>query len=294
MKTHPFAAARIFGVPLAIHPMKGKVIAQALASRFNITSVDFDGEAPTIIRPMAMEDDDFVFSRESEPEVGYDIVQGVAVVPVSGTLVHKSSSLRPYSGMLGYNAIRHNYLTALEDDSIRAIAMACDSPGGEVSGCFDLVDLIFETRGRKPVWAILDDMAFSACYAIASACDAITVPRTGGVGSVGVICMHAEYSKAIKGAGIEVTIFQYGDRKADGNEYMPLAKEARARFQADVDTMGDLFAETAARNRGMKVSQVKATQATTYMGASGVDVGFADAVMAPDEAFRTLLSELGK
>lgn len=293
MKTHPFAAARIFGVPLAIHAMKGKVIAQALASRFNIDSIEFDGGAPVVIRPLAFDqEDEQDFEREA-PEVGYDVVQGVAVVPVSGTLVHKSSSLRPFSGMLGYNAIRHNYLTALEDDSIRAIVMACDSPGGEVSGCFDLVDLIYETRGRKPVWAILDDMAYSACYAIASACDAVTVPRTGGTGSVGVICMHAEYSKAIKGAGIEVTIFQYGDRKADGNEFNPLSKEARARLQGDVDTMGDLFVETVARNRGMAVAKVKATQATTYMGASGVDVGFADAVMAPDEAFRTLLAELG-
>jgi hypothetical protein len=91
-------------------------------------------------------------------------------------------------------------------------------------------------------------------------------------------------------AGIEVTLITYGDRKADGNEYNPLSKEALARFQADVDTMGDLFVSTVARNRNIKPAAVKATQAATYMGADGVDVGFADAVMAPDEAFRSLLA----
>jgi hypothetical protein len=57
--------------------------------------------------------------------------------------------------------------------------------------------------------------------------------------------------------------------------------------------MGELFVETAARNLGLPVAKVKATQALTYMGAQSVDVGFAHAVMAPDEAFRALLTELG-
>ena len=290
MKPYPFSAARIFGVPLAIHPTKGKVIAQALAGRLNITSVTIQGGDGA-----KMMEDDWGDWQSEEPaeERGYEVVSGVAVVPVCGTLVHKGSSLRPYSGMLGYNAIRHNLMMALNDDSARAVVLDCNSPGGEVSGCFDLVDAIYEARGDKPITAICDDMAYSACYAIASACDSIVVPRTGGVGSIGVITMHAEYSKALKGAGVEVRIFQYGERKADGNPYNPLSKEAAARFQADIDELGELFVETVARNRGIAASKIKATQAATYMGAAGVDAGLADAVMAPDEAFRVLLAELG-
>ncbi|HLN23894.1 MAG TPA: S49 family peptidase, partial [Patescibacteria group bacterium] len=56
---------------------------------------------------------------------------------------------------------------------------------------------------------------------------------------------------------------------------------------------GELFVATVARNRGLDPAKVKATQATTFLGAEGVKVGFADAVMAPDEAFRSLLAELG-
>jgi signal peptide peptidase SppA len=287
MKPYPFSASRIFGVPLAIHPTKGKVIARALADRLNVTSVTVQGADGA-----TMMEDDWDYSEPAE-ERGYEVVNGVAVVPVSGTLVHKGTSLRPYSGMLGYNAIRHNLMLALNDDSARAVVLDCNSPGGEVSGCFDLVDAIYEARGDKPITAICDDMAYSACYAIASACDSIILPRTGGVGSIGVITMHAEYSKALRGAGVEVTIFQYGDRKADGNPYNPLSKEAAERFQADIDELGELFVDTVARNRGIAASKIKATQAATYMGAAGVDAGLADAVMAPDEAFRVLLAELG-
>ena len=54
-----------------------------------------------------------------------------------------------------------------------------DSPGGEVSGCFDLVDTIAAARGQKPIWSIVDDCACSAAYAIASAADRIILPRDG-------------------------------------------------------------------------------------------------------------------
>jgi ClpP class serine protease len=144
------------------------------------------------------------------------------------------------------------------------------------------------------VHAILTEGAYSAAYAIASAADRILVPRTGGTGSVGVICACVDFSRALDAAGISVELITYGDRKADGNEFSPLTKEARARFQADVDTMGDLFVETVARNRGIATAKVRDTQASTYMGAKGVSIGFADAVLAPNEAFRSLLDELGK
>jgi ClpP class serine protease len=105
--------------------------------------------------------------------------------------------------------------------------------------------------------------------------------------------MHIDQSKAIDKAGMAVTIIKYGDRKADGNQFNPLSKEALARFQADVDEMGELFVNTVARNRNLSADVVRETQATTFLGAAGVEIGFADAVMAPDEAFQSLLAELG-
>ena len=287
MKSYPFSAARIFGTPLLIHPMKGKIIAMALADRMNIDSITIVGGGPA--QEFASED---VFSAEGE-YLGYDIVDGVAVIPIDGTLVHKSSWLRPYSGMLGYNAIRANIMHALANDKVKAIVLLCKSPGGEVSGCFDLVDDIFNWRGIKPITAICDDMAYSACYAIASAADTVIVPRTGGVGSIGVITMHADYSKALKGAGIDVTIIQHGDRKAAGNEFNPLSEQDKTEFQANIDMLGELFTETVARNLSMKASKIRDMQARSYMGSAAFDAGLAHAIMAPDQAFRVLVGELG-
>ena len=221
-----------------------------------------------------------------------EVSAGVMVIRVEGTLVHKLGTMQPYSGMTGYDGIRSNFMSALADPSIRGILLHVDSPGGEVSGCFDLADLVFQARGVKPVWAVLEESAYSAAYALASACDRVIVPRTGGTGSVGVICAHVDMSKALTSAGMTVSLITYGAHKADGNPYTPLEKAVRARFQADVDAMGDLFVATVARNRKLSKAAVRATQAGTYMGALGVSVGFADAVMAPQAAFRSMLATL--
>lgn len=283
----PRLAQRFFNVPLAITPGKIEVIMAALAGHFGLGAV---------IRPSGESVQLSTMHLEDEPradERGYEVVGGIAVVPIEGTLVQKSGYIGAWSGITGYDGIRASFLMAMEDPKVRAIVLDCDSPGGEVAGCFDLTDLIYDSRGEKPIWSILSESAYSACYSIASAADRVIVPRTGGTGSVGVICACVDLTRAMDQQGVKVELITYGEHKADGNEFTTLSKAARARFQADVDRMGDLFVETVARNRTMQPAKVRGTQALTYMGQAGVDVGFADAVMSPDEAFRALLAELG-
>lgn len=285
----PFLASRLFNVPIAITPQKAEVVMAALAERLGIAQFcDADGR-PLALKGLGFEIDD----DEASGPKPYQVVRGVAVIPVEGTLVNKLGTMQPFSGMTGYDGIRANLSLALADPAVRAIALDIDSPGGECSGLFDLADAVYNARGEKPIWSILSECAFSAAYALASATDRITVPRTGGTGSVGVIYMHVDMSKALQQNGVKVTLVRYGERKAEGNEVEPLTKDVLARIQADVDETGELFVETVARNRGMSTDAVRATQADTFLGAAGVKVGFADEVMSPAEAFNSLLAELG-
>lgn len=297
MTRFPHLAQRLFNTPIAIHPAKAEVVMAALADRLGIAHM-FRGGEMIALGPMAFEDSDRDAQSSGPRFTGkaddraYEVLAGVAVIPVAGTLVQKLGTLRPYSGMTGYDGIRLNLLAALDDPEVQAIALDIDSPGGEVAGCFDLVDMIFGMRGEKPLHAILNESAYSAAYAIASACDRITVPRTGGTGSVGVIGMHVDFSQALSKAGVAVTVIRFGDLKAEGNEYEPLTDGALGRMQADIDTMGGLFIDTVARNRALKPSAVRATQAGTFLGAAGVSIGFADAVRSPDAAFADLFRSL--
>lgn len=293
---HPrfaFLAQRLFNTPLAIHPAKAEILLAVLAERLGIVNVrGLDGEAHAPDASMLLASDGDM-SRHVAP-VGYDVLAGVAVIPVYGTLVHRLGTLRPESGMTGYDGIRQNFLTALADSAVRAIVLDIDSPGGEVAGAFDLADAIHSVRGDKPIWSILSENAYSAAYAIASAADRITVPRTGGTGSIGVVWMHVDWSRALDSSGLAVTFVTWGDRKLDGYPELPLSPEARERAQADIDAKGELFASTVARNRGLSVDAVRAMQAGTFAGSQGVAVGLADAVQAPDEAFASLLESLAQ
>lgn len=279
----PHLAQRLFNTPLALHPRKAEVVMAALTDRFGLTR----------IQSMSDWDDDDSFSRQAR-DTGYDVVEGIAIIPVQGTLVQKLGTLRPYSGMTGYDGIRACFLRALNDSEVKAICLDIDSPGGEVAGCFDLVDEIYAARGSKPVWAILSESAYSAAYALASAADKIIVPRTGGVGSVGVIVMHVDWSQKIKNDGLQVTIITYGDRKAESNPYEPLSETARKAIQSDIDEMGRLFVSTVSRNRGIAERTVRDTEAACFLGGDGVQLGLADEVASPDAAFRDLLKLVGE
>lgn len=268
---------RIFNTPLAITAEKAEIIIAALGGRFGI-SHNFEARVATTLR-----DND---------SVGYSVEHGVAIIGVSGTLVHKNGNVKAESGLCGYDGIRHNFVAAMNDPKVKAICFDVDSPGGEVSGCFDLCDMIYRARGEKPMMSILSEMACSAAYAIASAADTVTVPETGVTGSVGVVACHADYSKRLDNEGVKVTMIHYGAKKIDGAEAFPLSDSALSRLQESVDAMGEMFVKRVARNRGMSIKTVRDTQAGVYLGKDGVDIGFADEVLAPEHAFEALVESI--
>jgi signal peptide peptidase SppA len=281
----PHLAQRVFNRPVMIHPAKAEVITAALADRFGVAHLLHGPAAePVALVPMHVD-------AEPEQQGCYEVVSGVGVIPIEGTLVAKLGCLAPWSGMTGYDGIRQNFLAALDDPAVRGIVLDIDSPGGEVSGVFDLADTIWQARGVKPIWAILTECAYSAAYALASAADRIIVPRTGGTGSIGVVCLHVDWSRAFDKAGLTVTLIRSGERKFQVNEYEPLSKPALAAVQSDVDEISALFCATVARNRGIDAGAVRDLQGGTFLGADGVAIGLADACQAPDEAFGDLLAQ---
>lgn len=290
MTGFPHLAQQVFNRPLAIRPEKAEMIMAALADRLGIARLRMpDG------RIRAFDDDGVTVSIGDAPmdgAQGYEIVNGVALIEVHGTLVQRQMGLRPVSGMTGYNAICTNVFSALDDPAVKAIALDIDSGGGDVAGAFDLADAMFAARGAKPIWAILDESACSAAYLLAATADRITVPRTGSAGSIGVICLHADVTKMLEKEGITVTVLTYGANKADGNPAMPLSDAARARMQADIDVVGELFVASIARYRRMSASAIHNQEAGVFMGVRALEAGLVDAVLSPGAAFAALAASL--
>jgi len=282
MTSFPFLAQRLFNVPLIIEASKAEVIMAALAERLGVTHlVRSDGGAGSL-------DAAQFITGDPEPERAFEITrEGIGIIPIRGTLVQRCG-LHPYSGMTGLDGVRTKFAMALADDDVAGIILDIDSPGGEVSGTFDLADAIYAARGIKPIHAVLTENAFSGAYALASACDRISVPRTGGCGSIGVIALLVDMSKALTAAGITVNVIKFGAHKSDGSPVEPMSDDAREHFQAMVDEVGELFCVTVARNRGLSAAQVRDTEAACFLAAESVALGLADVVAPPDEAYQAL------
>ena len=234
--------------------------------------------------------DEIEVTYARETRTPYDVVDGVAIIPIKGVLVHGQSWC--WWGETSYGDLRALMKLALADAEVSAIVLHVDSPGGEVAGCFDLADDIYEMRGTKPIVAIIDEYCCSAAYALASSADKMVAPRTAVIGSIGVITMHLDVTAALEKAGLKVTTVQFGDQKSDSYPTTVLSDDARKRMQTDIDRLGEMFVALVARNRDIDPDAVRATQAGVFLGAAAVKAGLADAVMPPDAAFADLVKNL--
>lgn len=267
-------ASRVFNRPHLLEPQYGRVLIGALSERLSVESL----RAPDGVTLDAADLRQAAAGFERKPGSIVDQVEGIAVIPVTGTLVHRFGHIDPYSGMTGYDGIQAKVEHAIEDPSIRGVLLDINSPGGEVSGCFDLADFIASVRDEKPVWAIADELCCSAAYAIASAAERTILPRTGQAGSIDVLTAHVDHSKRLERSGLDVTLIFAGEHKVDANPFEPLPEGARKDLQVEVDELYGEFVRTVARNRGMSVSAVKATKARVFTGRKAVDAGLADDV----------------
>lgn len=211
--------------------------------------------------------------------------EGLAIINIHGPLSQKVDFWSWWFGGTSYENIRELYRAAQKDTQIDTILFDINSPGGVVAGVFDLVDEIYEARGKKQTIAFINETAYSAAYAIASAADKIYIPRTGGVGSVGVIAMHVDQSQFDKKLGVKYTPIFSGAKKNDFSPHEPLSERAYEDIKAEIDETFDLFAKTIARNKEIDVKKIKDMEAGIYQGENAVTAGLADAVMSYKQMF---------
>lgn len=183
----------------------------------------------------------------SGPRLATKVRGAVAVIPLEGVIM-------PWKA----EAVAESVLAAAADPAIGATVLAIDSPGGVITGVPEAADAIFATRGQKPLIAVTTGMMASAAYWIGSAADTLVSSPSAYAGSIGVWTMHADLSQMLEQAGVKVSLISAGKYKVEGNWLEPLADEARAAIQADVDDAYDSFVRAVARHRGTKPSDVRA------------------------------------
>lgn len=153
-----------------------------------------------------------------------------------------------------YSKIRASVRCALADPSVKTVDLVIDSPGGSVLGLPETADAIHAANRVKPVRAFVTGIAASAAYWLASQASTITLTPSGEVGSVGVLDLHADISKALENAGVKLTAVTAGPHKTERAPFAPLSDDAKVRMQSGVNEWYGDFLSAIRRGRGARVS----------------------------------------
>lgn len=279
LPTMPYLASRVFGTPLLIHPRKLEVILSVVGPRMGMVVPETSAQLAQTPPP--------------ERVIRTDLqVPNIAVISILGTLVRRTGAMDAASGLTSYASISAQINAAINDPNVDAVLLDIDSPGGEAGGAFDLADEIVSAQSIKPIWAVANDDAFSAAYAIACSAERIYLTRTGGVGSIGVIALHVDQTQRDALDGYRYTAIYAGDRKNDLSPHLPLSNEASTALQTEVDRLYEMFVSTVATNRGLDAQAVRDTQAGLFYAGDAIAAGFADAIGTADDALRALAMEV--
>lgn len=271
---------KAFNCPLLIEPGKARVLANYLQQRFGMLNAQ-----PKIVEHLPEDDED----EDEDNEI--KIFANVAVIPILGTLVNRGGMMEAESGILSHRGIRTELLKAADNPKIDTILLDIDSGGGEVEGNFSLGRLIRRINDEvKPVVAIANGSAFSGAFSLGVSAGSFFVTETGGVGSVGVVIQHIDFSKNNEMNGIVVNNITFGKRKAELSPDFPLSEEARQLLEDEANRIGELFVSHVAQMRGISEEVIKDTEATLIFGQDAVIIGFVDGIVSFDDLIDSLVS----
>jgi len=234
---------------------------------------------------------DAVAQKMGRPlENTYDVEyrDGVAILPVTGPLFRYANLFTALSGATSYDLLARDFAKAVDDPRVEAIILNIDSPGGEANGVSEFADQIAAARGKKPIVAYVGGLGASAAYWLAAAADEVVVADTAMLGSIGTVMTVRDSREKEAKAGektYEIVSSQSPHKRLD-----PATDEGRARMQALVDSLSDVFVDKVASYRGTDRDTVLKNygQGDVLVGQAAVAAGLADRV----GSFEGVLSEL--
>ena len=181
----------------------------------------------------------------------------VGVLRIHGTIFPRANVMFDFSGGASLEVLTKELRAFAADPAVHTIVLDVDSPGGSTAGVMEFAALVGETALVKPIVAVANHLMASAAYWIGSQATELVASPSADVGSIGVLMLHLDESRAWEEAGITPTLFRAGRLKGLGNPFEPLDEEARSLLQARVDESYDDFIAAVARGRRVKPQAVR-------------------------------------
>lgn len=269
----------ILTAPWAIQPDKLLEIQAIYATHLRGEKIDIAAVEQRLGRPLA---------NEPKP---YDIIDGVAVVPLEGVSARRMNLMSQISGGVSTELAQRDIRMAAADPAVHSIILSIDSPGGTVDGTQALAATITGARAVKPVVTLASGMMASAAYWYGSAAEARYISdATTQVGSIGVIAKHMDMSGAESARGVKTTLVSAGRFKTVGNHSGPITAEDMTSMQDQVDYIYSLFVADVATHLGLTPEAVHTRMADgrIFIGQQAIAAGLVDGVATLDELVQQL------
>lgn len=233
--------------------------------------------------------------EDSRPPRLFSQIGGVGVISIAGPLVNSDSWINEYVGRTGYPEIREALIYAATKEGVGAIVLDINSGGGSVSGVSDTAELIKRIDTEMvPVHTFSDSIIASAAYWLGSSARTMSIGQVAEAGSIGVLAVHKEFTKALEMEGVKATVMRAGEFKALGSPYEKFSDKAQQDLQGQLDYLGQMFTQHVADARGVPYPTADSTmgQGRVFIGQQAVAVGLVDSVTSFDAVISKAQAEI--
>lgn len=219
---------------------------------------------------VASYEEEYVFGEGSER---------VAVIPVEGVIAADVGSVGGTLPTSTPEGLTDALMQAKEDESVEAVILEINSPGGGVTASAEMHGEIVEFKEEtdKPVVVSMADTAASGGYYISTPADEIVAHETTLTGSLGVYIGLLNFSEASEKYGITQNYVKSGEFKTMGDPFHELSEDEREIFQSIVNQDYDEFVEVIVEGRDLPEPKVReVADGRVYSGIQAKELGLVD------------------
>jgi protease-4 len=164
-----------------------------------------------------------------------------------------------------------------DDDSIKAIVLRINSPGGAVGPAQEILREVEKVRATKKIVASLGTVAASGGYYIASGANLIMSNRGTATGSIGVLMQFTNVEGLSKKLGLDFFNLKSGRYKDVGSPFRTMSPEDKAYLQGFLDNIYQQFISDVAHNRKIPLAKMKTlAEGRIYTGEEAKQAGLVD------------------
>lgn len=202
----------------------------------------------------------------------------VGLINIEGIIMGGYGSFGIFGSQPGADRIIRQLKEAQEDDTVKAVVLRINSPGGSAAASREIRDEVVKLRkSGKKVVVSMGDVAASGGYMVACAADRIVANPSTTTGSIGVIMQLQNTQGLYDKLGIKTITIKSGPHKDMGSPDRPLTEEEREILQGMIDDMYDQFLDVVAEGRNMPKEEVrKIADGRVFTGRQALKLGLVD------------------